>query len=63
MKVLFCGYREWALKIHTSLSLPCVLVSTPEELKEELEVNTYDIIFLLGGAGLLRIISSVQANV
>jgi len=48
MKVLFCGYREWALKIHTSLSFPCVLVSTPEELKEEVEVNTYDIIFFIG---------------
>jgi len=53
VKVLFCGYREWALKAYSNLSQirqedELSLAKTPEELLLATETQSYDVIMLAG---------------
>ncbi len=34
-KILFCGYRQWAIGIYEALGIDCDFVSSPEELKQK----------------------------
>tara|TARA_A100001515_G_C4590172_1_gene215706 strand:+ start:111 stop:758 length:648 start_codon:yes stop_codon:yes gene_type:complete len=55
MKVLFCGYRDWALKIYYSLckEYELELVSTPKALHESLSKNSFDVLFFIGWSWLI----------
>ena len=48
MKILFCGYRDWAIRIHKALGKICDFASNPEELKEKTATTCYDSIFFIG---------------
>jgi methionyl-tRNA formyltransferase len=45
---LFCGYRDWAVRIYDTLGVDWDFVSSPEELKQATEKNNYDTIFFIG---------------
>ena len=45
---LFCGYRDWAVRIYDTLGVDWDFVSSPEELKQATEKNDYDTIFFIG---------------
>ena len=47
-KILFCGYRQWALDIYEHLHNYVDLVQTPKEFNNIITKNTYDIIFFIG---------------
>ena len=48
MKILFCGYREWAVEVYQSFSQSFDFVSSPEELNQTVYHTQYDIIFFIG---------------
>jgi len=48
IKVLYCAYREWALRAVDSLPYPLSVVSTPEALEKEYDTFAPDLIFLIG---------------
>ena len=47
-KILFCGYRHWALNVYDTLPKGVDLVISPESFNEIISKNTYDIIFFIG---------------
>lgn len=53
-KILFCGYRSWALKAHDKLVESLVgeysitLVTTPEQLLEAVRKDSFSMIFIVG---------------
>jgi len=47
-KILFCGYRPWALDIYEHLHNYVDLVETPQEFNDIIDLKTYDIIFFIG---------------
>jgi len=54
MKMLFCGYREWAVEVYQSFSQSFDFVSSPEELNQATYDTKYDIIFFIGWSWMIE---------
>ena len=48
MRVLFCGYRKWAIRTYKTLGRIFDFASTPQELEEKTSKVHYDMIFFVG---------------
>ena len=58
-KILFCGYREWALDLYTNLDFHGLhkgfdLARSPKELEFRTSKNKYDIIFFIGWSWIIN---------
>ena len=54
MKILFCGYRKWAIGVYESLGKIFDFASSPEELKERTSSTQYDTIFFIGWSWMIE---------
>tara|TARA_R100000152_G_scaffold7623_1_gene2979 strand:- start:2390 stop:3025 length:636 start_codon:yes stop_codon:yes gene_type:complete len=48
MRILFCGYRKWAIRTYNILGRIFDFASSPQELEEKTSKVDYDMIFFVG---------------
>ena len=54
MKILFCGYRKWAIDVYNILGKKFDFASSPQELKDKTSNYHYDIIFFIGWSWMIE---------
>ncbi len=54
MRILFCGYRTWAIRAYNLLGRVFDFASSPEELEEKTSNRHYDIIFFVGWSWMIK---------
>ena len=54
MKILFCGYRKWAIRAYNLLGNVFDFASSPQELEEKTSKTCYDIIFFVGWSWMVK---------
>jgi len=54
MRILFCGYRTWAIRAYNLLGKVFDFASSPEELEEKTSGHHYDIIFFVGWSWMIE---------
>ena len=54
MRILFCGYRTWAIRAYNLLGKVFDFAYSPEELEEKTSGHHYDIIFFVGWSWMIE---------